>query len=91
MTSHRTGFEEHRFWDIRRWKIAQQVYGSPLHGMSIIRNGGDLSYAVTEVFNRYSMLRKCTCILYHTMRYEKRQYAPESGVVSFIPDMKSTD
>ncbi|SDG23485.1 RagB/SusD family nutrient uptake outer membrane protein [Chitinophaga filiformis] len=43
-------FEEHRFWDIRRWKIAQQVYGNPLHGMSIIRNGGDLSYSVVEVF-----------------------------------------
>jgi hypothetical protein len=44
-------FEEHRFWDIRRWKIAQQVYGRPLHGMSIVREGGGLTYNVVEVFS----------------------------------------
>ncbi|MGN7720475.1 RagB/SusD family nutrient uptake outer membrane protein [Chitinophaga sp. 22620] len=43
-------FEEHRFWDIRRWKIAQQVYGKPLHGMSIIKEGPDFNYNVVEVF-----------------------------------------
>lgn len=43
-------FEEHRFWDIRRWKIAQQVYGKALHGMSIIREGGGLTYNMVEVF-----------------------------------------
>jgi hypothetical protein len=43
-------FEEHRFWDIRRWKIAEQVYNAKLHGMSIIRNGPDFTYNVVEVF-----------------------------------------
>ncbi|PWV49116.1 RagB/SusD family nutrient uptake outer membrane protein [Chitinophaga sp. S165] len=43
-------FEEHRFWDIRRWKIAEQVYNRGLHGMSIIKNGPDLTYDVVEVF-----------------------------------------
>lgn len=43
-------FEEHRFWDIRRWKIAQQVYGSPLHGMSIIKDGPAFNYNPVEVF-----------------------------------------
>lgn len=43
-------FEEHRFWDIRRWKIAQQVYGNSLHGMSIIKEGPAFSYNVVEVF-----------------------------------------
>src|SRR5690606_22314676 len=43
-------FEEHRFWDIRRWKIAEQVYGQPLHGMSILREGPVLTYNVVEVF-----------------------------------------
>lgn len=28
-------FEEHRFWDIRRWKIADQVLTTPLTGMKI--------------------------------------------------------
>lgn len=26
-------FEEHRFWDIRRWKIAEQVLNGVLHGL----------------------------------------------------------
>jgi hypothetical protein len=43
-------FEEHRFWDIRRWKIAAQVYGKPLHGMSIIKEGALFNYNVVEVF-----------------------------------------
>lgn len=43
-------FEEHRFWDIRRWKIAQQVYSKALHGMSIIKEGPGFNYNVTEVF-----------------------------------------
>lgn len=28
-------FEESRFWDIRRWKIANDVYGTTLHGVKI--------------------------------------------------------
>lgn len=51
-------FEEHRFWDIRRWKIAQQVYGNALHGMSIIRNGGELTFNVVEVFKPVFMAPK---------------------------------
>ncbi|MEZ2440714.1 RagB/SusD family nutrient uptake outer membrane protein [Chitinophaga sp. RCC_12] len=43
-------FEEHRFWDIRRWKIAQQVYGKALHGMSIIKEGPAFVYNIAEVF-----------------------------------------
>lgn len=43
-------FEEHRFWDIRRWKIAQQVYGKGLHGMSIIKEGPTFNYNLVEVF-----------------------------------------
>ncbi|PUZ26768.1 Starch-binding associating with outer membrane [Chitinophaga costaii] len=43
-------FEEHRFWDIRRWKIAEQVYKNPLHGMQIINDGGSLSYNIIPVF-----------------------------------------
>lgn len=43
-------FEEHRFWDIRRWKIAEQVYNAGLHGMNIIRSDADFVYDVVEVF-----------------------------------------
>ncbi|ANH83058.1 hypothetical protein A8C56_20570 [Niabella ginsenosidivorans] len=43
-------FEEHRFWDIRRWKVAETVVNKPLHGMSIIKSSsGRLTYTLSEV------------------------------------------
>jgi len=36
-------FEDHRFWDIRRWKIASGVMGQ-LDGVEIVKNGATLSY-----------------------------------------------
>jgi hypothetical protein len=41
-------FEEHRFWDIRRWKIAGDVMNTPLNGMKII-NGTTPVYQVIPV------------------------------------------
>ncbi|HMR84006.1 MAG TPA: RagB/SusD family nutrient uptake outer membrane protein, partial [Niabella sp.] len=44
-------FEEHRFWDIRRWRIAETVANTPLHGMSIVKgSSGRLTYSKTQVF-----------------------------------------
>ena len=31
-------FEGHRFWDVRRWKIAMDVEKRPLYGMDIVKN-----------------------------------------------------
>ena len=31
-------FEEHRFWDVRRWKIAMDVENRPIYGMSITKD-----------------------------------------------------
>lgn len=43
-------FEEHRFWDIRRWKIAEQVMNQPVKGMNIVKDGsGNLTYTVVDV------------------------------------------
>lgn len=43
-------FEEQRFWDIRRWKIAEQVLNSPLKGMNIVKNvDGTFSYTVLDI------------------------------------------
>ncbi|WP_207531767.1 RagB/SusD family nutrient uptake outer membrane protein [Desertivirga arenae] len=43
-------FEEQRFWDIRRWKIAKTVYGSTLHGVTITKNtNGTFTYTLKEV------------------------------------------
>jgi hypothetical protein len=41
-------FEEHRFWDIRRWKIAGDVMNTPLNGMKIT-NGTTPVYQVIPV------------------------------------------
>ena len=32
-------FEEHRFWDIRRWKIAETVANKEVHGMKVTKTG----------------------------------------------------
>jgi len=43
-------FEEHRFWDIRRWKIAVQVYAAPLTGMDIQQStNGQIFYNIIPV------------------------------------------
>jgi starch-binding outer membrane protein, SusD/RagB family len=42
-------FEEHRFWDIRRWKIADQVLNSTLYGISITTNGTTTTYQPVPV------------------------------------------
>lgn len=42
-------FEEQRFWDLRRWKIAEAIYNKPLHGMRITKTGSNLSFQVEEL------------------------------------------
>ncbi|GAB3418661.1 RagB/SusD family nutrient uptake outer membrane protein [Niabella aquatica] len=39
-------FEEQRFWDLRRWKIAENIYNRPLHGMRITKTGANVTYSV---------------------------------------------
>lgn len=47
-------FEEHRFFDIRRWRIAQNLLdGKPVYGMTITKNPDEsFSYEKTEVETR---------------------------------------
>lgn len=42
-------FEEHRFWDVRRWKIAPQTDNKMMHGTEITRNGATYSYQTIDV------------------------------------------
>ncbi|TDH24523.1 RagB/SusD family nutrient uptake outer membrane protein [Segetibacter sp. 3557_3] len=42
-------FEEHRFWDVRRWKIAEQVLNTTLNGMRITGTGTTATYQVVPV------------------------------------------
>ena len=49
-------FEEHRYWDVRRWKIAKDVLDGPSHGMEITRRvladeSESFSYRRIEVLN----------------------------------------
>lgn len=43
-------YEEHRFWDIRRWKIAGQVMNKPVRGVRITKNeDATLTYSFENV------------------------------------------
>ena len=43
-------FEEHRFWDVRRWKIAEDVLNKPLRGVRITRQSdGSYTYVYGNV------------------------------------------
>lgn len=49
-------FEEHRYWDVRRWKIAPQALNGPSHGMEITRKAHEdgsetFTYRRIEVMN----------------------------------------
>lgn len=44
-------FEEHRFWDVRRWKEAETTFNRSLHGMLIYKEGsGTLTFQQDSVF-----------------------------------------
>ncbi len=46
-------FEEHRFFDIRRWRIAEDVLNGPILGMKITRNeNGTFNYEKVEFEER---------------------------------------
>lgn len=43
-------FEGHRFWDIRRWRIAEELlHGKRFHGIKITENGDIKNYEVFEI------------------------------------------
>lgn len=47
-------FEEHRFWDVRRWGLetAKDALGTPLKGVRITSESGSLKYETFNVENR---------------------------------------
>ena len=45
-------FEDHRYWDLLRWKDAMEVLNRPVLGVEITRNGEGWSYEVVEVADR---------------------------------------
>jgi len=47
-------FEEQRFWDLRRWKIAEEVENRPMYGIEIIKdiNTGVKTYTPVKYLDR---------------------------------------
>lgn len=49
-------FENHRFWDIRRWKTGSLLDGKPMHGMEVTRVGSTgkvYTYKRVDLTKRY--------------------------------------
>jgi hypothetical protein len=44
-------FEEHRTWDLRRWKLAEVELNKPIKGVQIVKTGTALSYNYVNVVN----------------------------------------
>ena len=42
-------FEEQRFWDIRRWRLAEEVFAQPLKGLSIVKTLSQVVYTQVDV------------------------------------------
>ncbi len=49
-------FEEQRFWDLRRWKIAEDVYNKPLHGIRVTKTGNVISYQVEQLATPFQFI-----------------------------------
>jgi hypothetical protein len=45
-------FEEHRWWDARRWKKATDWFGGPMYEMEIIKENGKLIYTKKLFYTR---------------------------------------
>lgn len=44
-------FEDHRYYDVKRWKIADEVLGESIRGMKITRTGDTFDYQEVENVN----------------------------------------
>lgn len=45
-------FEDHRYWDLLRWKDAMDVLNNPVQGVKVTRSGSGYSYRVVDVASR---------------------------------------
>ncbi|WP_316827968.1 RagB/SusD family nutrient uptake outer membrane protein [Pedobacter miscanthi] len=44
-------FEEHRTWDLRRWKLAETELNKPVRGVQVVKNGAAFSYTYFNAAN----------------------------------------
>ena len=45
-------FEDHRYWDLLRWKDAETVLNTPVQGVKVTRSGNQYSYRTVDVATR---------------------------------------
>lgn len=45
-------FEEHRFWDVRRWKLGQTYFGVPVNRVKVTKTGSTFNYTIQELEKR---------------------------------------
>jgi hypothetical protein len=45
-------FEEHRFWDVRRWNKGTELFNAPIYGISITKSGTTLTSSRFKVEDR---------------------------------------
>ncbi len=45
-------FEEHRFWDVRRWKQGSVYFNVPVNKMHVRKNGATFNYTIEQLENR---------------------------------------
>lgn len=45
-------FEDHRYWDLKRWKDAEDVLNKPVYGVEILVDGENLTYNTIEAGSR---------------------------------------
>ena len=45
-------FEDHRYWDLLRWKDAMKVLNEPVTGVKITKSGDEYRYDVVKVADR---------------------------------------
>ena len=50
-------FEDHRYWDLLRWRDAIDVLNSPVQGVKVTRSEDRYSYEVVDVADRTFMER----------------------------------
>jgi len=51
-------FEDHRYWDLRRWNDAQSVLNEDIIGVNVSKNGADFTYTPVVVAKRVFVVPK---------------------------------
>ena len=59
-------FEDHRYWDLLRWKDAMTVLNSPVQGVKVSRSGSAYTYKVVNVADRTFAARNYYLPLMHS-------------------------